>query len=433
MGEDDLSFDAGDTDINTADTADDVSADVPEDAPDDVSEDVSDDAGTDDVSDSGDVPDDIEEDTPEDTGDSADDAGGDDSVEAEDGPDDLSEDVPEDDGDADAPESDELPEDTDSEESGADVSDDISDDVPEDVADSEDTEPESDECPDDIAEDTDEPADDAAPEDDAEAADDAAEPETDDAADDAAEPETDDAADDAAEPETDDAADENAPDAEDKPVDDGTDWDRTSLRPEEEAQLRDMDANGEIDTPTENPDWQEPERKDPHLPTDNTGSFEGERGNSEFYPDDQAALDKMGEYGRDSVEYKDGHPDFSPFTKHDTPYGEMDGQVEIPHMTADRENPTYEFGRRPAGAGHDPNYDLGNFAQADNALAEKMGNMTPEQVQQFRESNNLTWHECPDGKTMQLVPREIHDACRHSGGVSEMKYRQAMGDITAPF
>lgn len=33
------------------------------------------------------------------------------------------------------------------------------------------------------------------------------------------------------------------------------------------------------------------------------------------------------------------------------------------------------------------------------------------------------------GKTVQLVPTAIHDACCHSGGVSEQKYRSAMGDI----
>lgn len=218
----------------------------------------------------------------------------------------------------------------------------------------------------------------------------------------------------------------------DRTFDDGTDWDRTSLTPEQEAQMKEMDDAGEIDIPHENPDWQEPEQKDAHLPTDKTGTFDGERGDSAFHPNDQAALDKMNEYGRDTVDYCDGHPDFSPFTQHDTPYGQMDGQVEIPHMTENRENPAWDYGRRPAGTSHDPNYDLGNFAQADNALSEKMGNMTPEQVEAYRKDNGLTWHECPDGKTMQLVPTEIHDACRHSGGVSEQKYRQAMGDITAP-
>ena len=105
-------------------------------------------------------------------------------------------------------------------------------------------------------------------------------------------------------------------------------------------------------------------------------------------------------------------------------------------MTDNRKNPTWEFGRRPSGTSHDPNYDLGNFAQADNSLLERIRETYPDatvdDIVAFRESNNLTWHECADGKTMQLVPTEIHDACRHSGGVSEMKYRMAWGDIELP-
>ena len=58
--------------------------------------------------------------------------------------------------------------------------------------------------------------------------------------------------------------------------------------------------------------------------------------------------------------------------------------------------------------------------------------LTADEFQKYRESNKLTWHECPDGKTMQLVPTDIHNACRHSGGVAEMKYHMSWGDITRP-
>ena len=215
---------------------------------------------------------------------------------------------------------------------------------------------------------------------------------------------------------------------------DGTDWERTSLTPEQEQKLREMEEKGKIDIPEIDPDWEEPDEGKKHLPTEKTGRVEGERGDSAFYPNDEDALEKMKEYGQDHVDYRNGDPDFSPFTKHDTPFGEMDGQVEIAHMTDNRENPSWEFGRRPDGTKHDPNYDLGNFTQADLELSRKMnGKMSPEEIEKFRKDNNLTWHECPDGKTMQLVPAEIHDACRHSGGVSEQKYRQAWGDITAPY
>lgn len=214
-------------------------------------------------------------------------------------------------------------------------------------------------------------------------------------------------------------------------TDDGTDWSRTSLTPDEEAIIRDMEKNGELETVETDPELADPEHSAIHLPTENTGTFEGERGNSAFTPNSPEAVDKMSEYGQETVEYKDGDPDFSPFTTHDSQWGEINGQVEIGHMTDQRENGKWEFGRRPQGTSHDHNYDLGNFAQADNAVAEqfKEQGVTGKDIENYRKENNLVWHECSDGKTMQLVPAEIHDACRHSGGVSEMKYRSAWGDI----
>ena len=168
----------------------------------------------------------------------------------------------------------------------------------------------------------------------------------------------------------------------------------------------------------------------PHLPTEKTGSFSGERGNSDFTPKDAAAKAKLQEFGADHVSYKNGYPDFSPFTKiQDEKIGKVDGQVEIGHMTTHRQNPTSEFGRRTDS--HDPTAELGNFSQADNELAKKLNaengtNLTGKDIAEMRERNQLTWHEVEDGKTMQLVPTEIHDACRHSGGVSVEKDLQRM-------
>ena len=214
-----------------------------------------------------------------------------------------------------------------------------------------------------------------------------------------------------------------------------TDWENTSSSPEEILQLEEMERNGELEIPRVNPDLAEPERGTPHLPSD-SGVFSGERGNSAFRPNDPAVVEHMRAYGQDYVEYNSGEVDFSPFTKQDSPWGSLDCQVEIGHMTDQRENPAWEYGRRPAGTSHDPNYDLGNFAQADNALLEKIQKIDPgatmDDVADFKASHHLTWHECADGKTMQLVPTDIHDASRHSGGVSEMKYRMAMGNIELP-
>ena len=213
------------------------------------------------------------------------------------------------------------------------------------------------------------------------------------------------------------------------------DWERTSLSPNEESFIHEMEKNGEIDVFEVDPNCPEPSHSELHLP-DASGRFLGERGNSEFKPYKDSALDKMLEYGHETVQYKNGYPDFSPFTTHRSPWGDLSCQVEIGHMTDQRENPSWEFGDRPRGAGHDPQYDIGNFAQADNSLIERVQQEYPDATVQdivsFRKENQLTWHECADGKTMQLVPTEIHDACRHSGGVSEMKYRMAYGNVEMP-
>ena len=222
-------------------------------------------------------------------------------------------------------------------------------------------------------------------------------------------------------------------------ADDETDWDRTSLTKEQEATLREMEADEDEDFEVleENPDWTPPKESAKHLPLKRTGSFSGERGNSEFTPNSQEARQKMAEYGRTTVEYKNGDPDFSPFAVQKTEKGELDTTVEIGHMTGNRENGPWEFGRRPNGTSHDIHYDIGNFPQADNELLEKYRKLYPDatldDITQFKEDNKLVWHECADGKTMQLVPEEIHDACRHSGGVSMAKLLQQYGDVTAPF
>ena len=131
------------------------------------------------------------------------------------------------------------------------------------------------------------------------------------------------------------------------------------------------------------------------------GHWEGERGNSKWSPDRETSPTRynpdnltwgqiLDKYGIDGIEYKDGDPDFSPVAK---------GEVEIDDFTDDRPS---------------------NFAQADEALAKQRG-CSPEDVKKWREENDYTWHECRDCKTMQKVPREVHNNIDHSGGVSEYK------------
>lgn len=138
----------------------------------------------------------------------------------------------------------------------------------------------------------------------------------------------------------------------------------------------------------------------------NGGHWEGERGNSKWFPNRDEIpknpltnpdgltwgqiLDK---YGIDGIEFKNGEPDFSPVAK---------GTVEIDHFTDNR------YGKG------------GNFDQACERLAEQRG-CTKEEVKAWMKENKYTWHERSDCKTMDKVPTEIHGNIRHSGGISETK------------
>lgn len=205
------------------------------------------------------------------------------------------------------------------------------------------------------------------------------------------------------------------------------DW----MDPDDRAYLNSLYDSGEL-VPTVQYSSIEPKEPTKHLPTEKTGSFDDERGNSTFHPNDPKAQEVLRNYGQDGVDYHNGDPDFTPFSTHDSPWGDVDSNVKIGHMTDQRENPSYEYGRRKDA--HDPDADLGNFAQADNALAEKLNSENPDRnlngkdIEDWRKANGLTWHEIPDGESMQLIPADLHDACRHSGGVSEQRYLQAMGN-----
>lgn len=150
------------------------------------------------------------------------------------------------------------------------------------------------------------------------------------------------------------------------------------------------------------------------------GTWDGDRGESDFTPngdtdDGKRALDKLSENNLSSIEYKNAEPDFSKCAE---------ATVEIDDMTENR----FDY------LDDDGNYRRGNFSQADIKCAEKWNaeaknektDWTARDVYEWRHSNNYSWHECCDTKTMHLVPREIHEQCKHSGGVAECKARDGM-------
>jgi hypothetical protein len=111
--------------------------------------------------------------------------------------------------------------------------------------------------------------------------------------------------------------------------------------------------------------------------------------------------------GIEGIQYKNGVPDFSPVSV---------AEVEIVNMNKGR------YGK------------LGNFRQADQALADKInespelsakfglpsGNVEFSDIAKYRSDKNLVWHELNNVKTVQLVPSEINDTFLHLGGVGEI-------------
>lgn len=145
------------------------------------------------------------------------------------------------------------------------------------------------------------------------------------------------------------------------------------------------------------------------IPKEN-GAWTDEPGNSTWVPDsdylpkvynpeEKTWGEILKENGIDGVKYNDGEPDFSEIA---------DATVEIDDFSDSRAK---------------------NYAQADERLAEQWNkeskdsrtDWTSDDVAEYREENNMTWHERSDMKTMDLVSSEVHNNIPHSGGISEVK------------
>lgn len=214
---------------------------------------------------------------------------------------------------------------------------------------------------------------------------------------------------------------------------------RTMNTPEEIGILREIDSHDDIGPIYVDAQRDEPQPNGKRLPTKAMGVFVGPAGDSLFIPHGAKAKSYLRNCGRRGIEYKDGYPDFAPFAQILTPWGDVDAQVRIGHMTSFRRNPTWVFGKRTKNQSYNLACDLGNFNQADIALADKLCEANSElaamkrsdlcrDIAAFRKESKLTWHECADGYTMQLIPSVVHNACPHSGGVSFEKLRAAYGD-----
>lgn len=208
------------------------------------------------------------------------------------------------------------------------------------------------------------------------------------------------------------------------------DWSFSMNTDRELEHIKEMDENGDYKVPKEDLAKNEKKKRKPNIPK-TTGYFDGRPGNSAFFPYSESAKRILKQYSKENVQYNNGYPDFSPFTFHKSDWGNFTFSIEIGHMTDSRKNRMI-----------DGFPEEGNYTQAEKAFCDMINacnknenheNMvTTTEFRSWYTNAGLMLHECEDGRTVQLVPVDLHNACPHSGGVSEQKYRMAMGDLSLP-
>ena len=150
-----------------------------------------------------------------------------------------------------------------------------------------------------------------------------------------------------------------------------------------------------------------------NIPTSG-GRWTGEPGDSIWIPDDTVIPPDKGysnmlhktwfqiksENNIRGISFSDGRADFRPVSKAEVV---LDWERELGK----------EGIRRIVETGDRQYLHEAGFA----LLAKNMGKSVRE-VKDFKESENLVWHEDPDCQTLRLVVREVHDNIRHFGGVA---------------
>lgn len=179
------------------------------------------------------------------------------------------------------------------------------------------------------------------------------------------------------------------------------------------------------------------------TPSLESNRWASDRGESVCAPQSDAARQVMEQRGIAGIQYQDGIPDFSSFAESTVKLGYMTDARHNQGLTAGRNGRDstythYEDGE-PLSESHHANkssladlhmkYDKpGNFEQADAITAEQWTadsredkDWTADDVAQYRKDNGLTWHECNDMETIQLIPEAINADFGHLGGVGEVK------------
>ena len=182
------------------------------------------------------------------------------------------------------------------------------------------------------------------------------------------------------------------------------------------------------------------------TPSLESNRWAGDRGESVCAPQSSAARLIMEERGLSGVQYQNGIPDFSPFSESTVKLGYMTDARHSRGLTDGRDGKDtvythYEDGEIVSVSHHADKssmadihmkYDKpGNFEQADALTAEQWTAdgrdgraWTAQDVAQYRQDHGLTWHECNDMETMQMIPEAINADFGHLGGVGEVKETQ---------
>ena len=172
-----------------------------------------------------------------------------------------------------------------------------------------------------------------------------------------------------------------------------------------------VDAGGNVETIEEGYRTTYKERYDQTPAEGDRGAWTGNRAESCYKPNTETekgaiVAEKLSEYGLDGIEYKDAVPIFDGCTEE---------TVEI-DMSENRLSNVSEG-------------NVGNFEKADTECAKKWNDegkdgktdWTVRDVTKYRQDHKMTWHECMDRKTCQMISTVIHDYFGHSGGVCECK------------
>jgi hypothetical protein len=127
------------------------------------------------------------------------------------------------------------------------------------------------------------------------------------------------------------------------------------------------------------------------------GKWSGDAGNSNFWPNKVPSkskhnLDDLQRLvGKDGIKFEKGYPDFTAYRK---------GHVNVPNMTGEHAK---------------------DVSKAAKEFVQNKQFKNKKAAKDYATKHDLAWHHEPDGKTMSLVPRIVHDNVKHHGGADALR------------